>query len=313
MIQDDVAGSQTVLNPVVRPQVSVVVASIEARATVAASLARFLEEVGMDGEVILVDASSDGTADRVRELFPGLRVIRRPPGTLAPELWRDGLNASEAPWVAFSTAQMIPAQGWLNSLRGCLEMTGAAAVGGPIEPGHGLSPADRAVYLLRYVNYLRPLPQVERAEPPGDNALYRRASLVGLESLWETGFWEVEVHRKLRERGASLAMAEDAVVEFQGGGGLRLAVRQRREHARHYGAARGGRMNWAERLLRSVAAPLVPAILVRRITATLAKRGRGIGPWLPAVPSLSLLLAAWSAGETAGTWLGPPSRERTVA
>ncbi|AGA30686.1 glycosyltransferase [Singulisphaera acidiphila] len=313
----DEAGPQSVVNRVIRSgessTVSVVLASIEANATIAASLARFLEEVGKQGEVILADASSDGSADRARALFPGLRILRKPPGTLAPELWRDGLNASHSPLVAFSTAQMIPSCGWLESLRGCLESTGAAAVGGPIDPAPRLSAADRAVYLLRYVNYLRPLPKVEQFEPPGDNALYRRDALGGLEALWEAGFWEVEIHRRLRERGASLAMASEAAVEFQGGGGLSLALRQRRDHARHYGAARGGRMSWSERLIRSAAAPLVPAILIRRITATLTRRGRGIGPWLSAVPSLSLLLAAWSAGETAGTWLGPPARGRTVA
>lgn len=294
-------------------QVSVVIASIEANATIAASLARFVEEVGVQGEVILVDASSDGTADLAQTLFPGLRILRNPPGTLAPELWRDGLNASRSPWVAFSTAQMIPARGWLESLGECLESTGAAAVGGPIDPAPRLSAADRAVYLLRYVNYLRPLPKVSQVEPPGDNALYRRESLEGLEALWEAGFWEAEIHRRLRERGARLAMAGEAAVEFQGGGGLGLALRQRRDHARHYGAARGGRMSRSERLLRSAATPLVPAFLIRRIAAALAKRGRGIGPWLTAVPSLSLLLAAWSAGETTGTWLGPPARARTVA
>jgi hypothetical protein len=64
-------------------------------------------------------------------------------------------------------------------------------------------------------------------------------------------------------------------------------------------------MGRGERLARAAAAPLVPAVLIRRIFATLAARGRPIGPWLPALPSLSLLLAAWSAGEAGGTWLGP--------
>lgn len=296
-----------------RPTVSVVLAAIEARATIAESLARFLDEAGSDGEVILVDASSDGTADHAVALFPGLRVLRRPPGTLAPELWRDGLNASRAPLVAFSTAQMVPARGWLTALRRRLDSAGAAVAGGPIEPANRLSPADRAVYLLRYVNYLRPFSSPDPAEPPGDNALYRRAALEGLESYWAAGFWEVEIHRQLRIRGETLVMADQAPVEFQGGGGFRLALRQRRVHARHYGAARGGRMSLAERLVRSAAAPLIPALLIRRIAAALAQRGRRVGPWLSAVPSLSLLLAAWSVGETLGTWLGPPARGRTVA
>lgn len=297
-----------------QPGVSVVLASVDALATIIPSLTRFLEEAGAEGEVILVDASSDGSADRAEALFPGLRILRRPPGTLAPELWRDGLDASQAPLVAFSTAQMVPACGWLAALRDRLESTGASAVGGPIDPGPRLSPSDRAVYLLRYVNYLGPLPGGGPVEPPGDNALYRRASLEGLESLWAAGFWEVEIHRRLRERAATLVMAtaSEATLEFRGGGGLALALRQRRDHARHYGAARGRRMSPGERLVRSAAAPVIPALLIRRIAATLSRRGRRIGPWLPALAPLSLLLAAWSAGETAGTWLGPPRRRRTV-
>ena len=55
---------------------------------------------------------------------------------------------------------MIPARGWLDAMLARLEETGAAAVGGPIEPAEGLSATDRAVYLLRYVNYLRPLPEL---------------------------------------------------------------------------------------------------------------------------------------------------------
>jgi hypothetical protein len=291
--------------------VAVVVASIEARTSVEASLGRFLDEAGERDEVILVDASRDGTADVAEAAFPRLRVVRRPAGRLAPELWSDGLRATDAPLVAFSTAQMVPQPGWLTALRSRLESTGAAVAGGPIEPSPWLAPSDRAVYLLRFVNYLRPLPDEDRIDPPGDNALYRRAALEGLESEWEGGFWEAEIHRRLRARGERLVLASGAIVEFQGGGRLSLALRQRRQHARIYGAARAARMGPAQRLARSAAAPVVPAVMLRRIAAALAARGRSFGPWVPALPTLGLLLAAWSVGEAAGTCLGgaaAPSR-----
>jgi hypothetical protein len=288
------------------PAVSVVLASIDARSTIAASLSRFLDEAGSQGELILVDASRDGTAEEAERSFPRVQVLRRPAGWLAPELWRDGLAAAKAPLVAFSTAQMVPSAGWLAALRGRLETAHAAVVGGPIEPSPRLSANDRALYLLRYVNYLRPLPERGPIEPPGDNALYRRSALAGLEAAWDDGFWEVEIHRRLRARGERLVMASEAAVEFRGGGRLAAAIRQRRSHARHYGATRAGQMGNLQRLARSAAAPAVPAVLLHRIAATLAARGRRLGPWLPALPSLSLLLAAWSVGEATGTWFGPP-------
>lgn len=296
-------------------EVAVVVASIDARATVAASLARFVEETGARGEVILVDASRDGTADEAERAAPSVRVLRRPAGALAPELWAEGLRASSAPLVALSTAQMVPTAGWLAALRDRLEAAGAAVAGGPIAPDCGLSAADRALYLQRYVNYLPPLPPAvaSRVEPPGDNALYRRDALAGLETLWERGFWEVEIHRRLRERDARLVMADAAVVTFQGGARLGLTLRQRQAHARHFAASRAQRMRSGERLARSAAAPMVPAVLLRRIAATLAARGQSLGPWMPALPWLSLLLAAWSVGEAAGTWFGPPADGRLAA
>jgi|GEM_PF-772489 len=292
------------------PRVSVVVASIDARATIRSSLSAFLEEVGDQGEVILVDASRDGTAEEVERLFPEVRVLRRPAGWLAPELWRDGLREAVSPLVAFSTAQMVPSSGWLESHRTCLARTGAAAVGGPIEPSTRLSANDRAVYLLRYVNYGFQVAHARGFEPPGDNAIYRREALLGLEDSWTNGFWEVEVHRLLRAQGAKLELASSAVVEFRGGSHLRGMLRQRQLHARHYGAARAGRMRLWQRMARSVAAPIVPAVMLRRIALMLGARKSGFGPWLAALPALGLLLAAWTTGETLGTWFGPPNRER---
>ncbi len=295
------------MNPCEAGPVAVVVAAIEARGTVRASLARFLDEVAGRGEVVLVDASRDGTADEAERVFPGLRVLRRPPGRLTPELWRDGLDATDAPLIAFSTAQMVPCRGWLPALLDRLEATGAAVVGGPIEPSPRLALNDRALYWQRDVNYLRPLPDAPFVEPPGDNALYRRNRLRGLEPLWERGFWEVEVHRHLRRRGERLAMAGDAGIEFRGGATLTEALRQRQAHARHYGASRAARMGRAQRLVRLAATPMVPAVMLRRLVAALPARGQALGPWLPALPRLSLLLAAWTLGEARGTWFGPPA------
>lgn len=282
-------------------RVAVVVASINASTTAAACLSRFRDETKGRGEVILVDASDDGTAAMIERDFADVRLIRKTTGALAPDLWRDGLEATDAPLVAFTTAAMVPTPGWLDALLTRLDATGAAAVGGPIEPSERLSPTDRAVYLLRYVNYLRPLGD---PEPPGDNALYSRDRLTGLEDVIARGFWETEIHRRLVAKGETLAMASGAAVTFHGGGRFSTALQQRHRHARHYGATRANRMGSPERLARAAAFPLVPMVLTRRIVSALRARGRAFGPWLPALPGLSLLMAAWAAGEATGTWRG---------
>jgi hypothetical protein len=280
--------------------VAVVVALNETTTNLKASLARFVDEAGPMGEVVLVDSSGQDLPG----LDPCIRVIRRPPGRLAPELWRDGLRATDAPFVALSTAQMTPCRGWLISMVGRLRSARSAGVGGPIQPGTDLSATDRAVALLRYSGYFPPLPDPSRVDPPGDNALYRRDRLMAVESSWVDGFWEVEVHRALRERGDTLAMAEEAIVTFKGGVGLASMIRQRWAHARRYGAGRSIDLGTVARLTRALACPMVPPLLLARIIAALRTRGMVARPWLPALPALAALASAWAVGEAVGTWRG---------
>ena len=285
---------------------TVVLASIDAAGTCRGSLEKWLHELDGHGEVLVVDSSRDGTADEIAAGFPRVRLLRRPPGRLAPELWRDGLQATDTPLVALSTIRMRPASGWRLAMLEQLEATGAAVVGGPILPPdcYGHDHVSMAIYLLRYLNYLPPLIDPDRIEPPGDNAVYVRERLDGLEPLWEDGFWEVEVHRALRRRGESVAMARGAAVVHSGEGRFFRLLRQRYAHARQYGASRARGFGKADRLGRIVASPLVPAVLLSRIVATLSARGKSLRPWLPALPYLLPLLAAWSLGEARGMGAG---------
>jgi len=269
-----------------------------------ATLARFAAEAGPRGEVIVVDASRDGSAGGPAGRFANVRHLRRPPGRLVPLLWRDGLLAADAPLVAFSTARMLPRPGWLASLAGRLRAAGAAGVGGPIEAGARLTATDRAVALLRYSNYFPPSPEPDHAEPPGENALYRRDRLFEVESSWAEGFWEVEVHRALRDRGHSLAICGPAVAAFEGGAGLFALIGQRFAHGRRYGSGRSAGLGRAARLARVALAPMVPPLLCARIVARLRGRGMSLGPWLASAPSLLVLATAWAVGEAVGTWRG---------
>jgi hypothetical protein len=261
---------------------TVILASVEPLADARGSIERWLRELGEDDELIVVD---------------------RPRGRLAPELWRDGLEATDRPLVALSTTAMSPTPGWRRAMVERLESTGAAVVGGPIRP-QADDPVSKAIFLLRYINYLPPLIDPERVEPPGDNAVYRRDRLEGLQSLWKEGFWEVEIQRALRARGEQTTMAGEGVVEHHGEGRLLGLVQKRYAHARRYGASRSRDLGPAQRLLRIAAAPLVPLVLLGRIALGLRSRGQSVFTCLPALPALLPLLAAWSLGEARGMGTG---------
>ena len=288
-------------------EVSVVIASVGPSRALEASVRGFAAEVGDCGEVVLATASRDGSAGRLARLSPVVRLLECRPGSLAPELWRDGLEYSDSELVAFSTGQMAPRRGWLAAMRSALEEGLAAGAGGPIAPGKDLSPADRALYLLRYANYLPPVPESPGFDPPGDNALYRRDRLVGLESSWQDGFWEIEVHRQMRARGDRLVSASDGVVDFLGGGSFAEALAHRLAHARRFGAGRSKGLGMPARIAIAAKAPAVPPLLLARIVANFRERNEPLARWLPALPHLAVLLATWAGGEAAGSLL---DRER---
>lgn len=288
---------------------TIVIARVGPSRSLDACITGFSRELDGRGIVLVMDSVRDG---RICE-SPGVHVVERPAGSLAPELWRDGLLRASTPLIAFSTAQMQPREGWRTAMLDALRRTDSAGVGGPISPGASLSNLDRALYLLRYANYLPPVLDSNSFDPPGDNAIYRLDRLARLDDAWRDGFWEVDVHRQLRKRGQTLASAPDAVVDFLGGGTFAPSLSHRLMHARHYGAGRTSGRSIASRMMRSASAPMVPPLLLSRIMGNLRRRGEPIAPWLPAMPYLAVLLAAWSAGEATGALFGPPARSMRAA
>ncbi|MFO0953631.1 MAG: glycosyltransferase [Isosphaeraceae bacterium] len=258
-----------------------------------------------------MDASRDGTADAAGGVA-GVRVLRRDPGRLVPQLWLDGILATDAPLVALSTAAMVPAPGWLDAMFSTLEATGAAGVGGPIEPAEALGPFERAVYLHRYGRYHRPFGS-QIPEPPGDNALYRREAIAALNLASDEGFWEVEAHRSFHRTGRTLAMAAEGVVHYQGRTRASGFLAQRFRHGARFGSQRSVHRTRAGRWVRLATSPAVPALLTGRALKGVLARGAPVGPWLSATPWLALLGGVWAAGEAFGMCFGnvnPRARRR---
>jgi hypothetical protein len=283
-------------------RVAVVVASHGQGPSFAASLDGFLREVEGRGEVVLVQSICESTSSRLR----GLRILQRPPGRLVPELWRDGLREVDADLVAFSTSEMIPGVGWLDSLMARMSSPEIWGVGGSIVAGDRLGRVERAVYLQRFLRYGPSAPLPER--PSGENALYRRERLAEVAGAWGEGFWEAEVQARLEADGGRWAKAPGAIVTYAGSTRLFAMAGQRVKHARRFGAIRASDWSRGGRWLRGMATPVVPALLLVRAGNGLVRRGLKIGPWLPALPSFLVLAAAWATGETLGACLGRTAR-----
>lgn len=293
MLTDTTIGSAT-------PALSVVIACTDARRTIAACLRSITSACeGVNAEVIVVDASADGTADIART--DGLiKVIGMPRGTLTPRLWAAGLAQARGRAVAFTIGQCQVGAEWARALLAGLE-SGATGAGGAMQPAESCGPVDWAIFYLRYSAFLGAGErEVEPAvEIPGDNAAYRGDALQRHASSFADGFWEVDFHRRVRAEGARLVFMPGAEARFGPAAPLLSLARQRFAHGRHSGAwriATGVRSSWQV----IAAAPAVPVLLTLRIARRVLARRADRVRFLSAVPALLLLACAWAAGEAWG-------------
>lgn len=293
---------------------SVVIATTDCEQWIERALLSFHSACeGLDAEILVVDASSDGTTDRIAALNSSARVLRMPPGTLTPVLWATGFRQSRGRVVAFTIGNCIVRPEWAHSLLSAID-EGATGVGGPLALSPNSRLTDWAVFYLRYSAFLTASgggsPVLEIA---GDNAAYRRDALDRHAASFVNGFWEVDFHRRIRPEGARLTFAEGAVAAFGGTPSLLSFIRQRFAHGCHFGAWRvniGSRPAWKI----AVATPLVPPLLVTRIARRVLSRRSERMRFLLAFPALLALATAWASGETWGALsVRPVTHERELA
>lgn len=291
--------------------ISVVVASQNAKASISECLLEVIEQTrelkqnqGLDAEILIADASTDGTEKIISVQFPDLTVLTGKSTDLIPHLWGLGMDAAVAPIVAITNAQCVPEKGWLSSISSIFSELRVAAVGGPINPPINGTALDWAIYFSRFTAFMPPVQSGTIRELPGDNVAYTKE---GLDRFWEdrnAGFWETLFHHRLRENAQSLYMSQDVKVHLAHTVDASDFFSVRMRHGRHYGSTRPQTSPLA-RVVRVLSAPiLVPYLVGRMGVRILRKRRDFLFQYLRALPWLVLFTIAWAVGEIQG-YLNP--------
>jgi len=283
-----------------RPQISVVVASQNARTSIEDCLATLEAQRPEAGvEIVVVDNSTDGTTEIIKQRFPQVRLVVVPPSALIPELWGAGIRQSTAGIVAITTAHCVPAEDWLRQIQ---KAHGAPepAIGGAIENDASAGAVDWAVYFCRYSRYMLPVQEGFVAEIAGDNASYKRAYLDRYQYAWNNGFWEPTVHAELRKAGLRLLLVPSIVIRHKRSFSLWGFVQQRFQHGRQFGAWRASGLTGAKRALYIALSPAIPLVLLVRIGRQVLTKRRHQKEFMISLPLLVLFLFAWAAGELLG-------------
>jgi len=290
------------------PELTIIVASVEAAHTLAQALDAFSATCKhIAHEIIVVDASKDTSAKVAREHRSSPQVVEYPPDTLVPHLWADGIRRSRGRWVALSTGHCVVPLPWATSLIAALD-DGSRGAGAGLLPLPHIRAVDRAVFFLRYSGFLEQTRGETRpaADIPGDNAAYRGDEIRSFVASGVDGFWELEYHEVIAEANdGGLVAVPAATAGFGIAFPFLTILRHRFDHGRHFGAWRateGGE----GRLRVLLPSPLVPLVLLRRTFARVRAFPELRGELIQALMPFLILAGAWAAGEGLGALFGAP-------
>ena len=193
-----------------------------------------------------------------------------------------------------------------------------AAVGGAIENGID-RPLNWAVYFCDFYRYQNPVPRGESRFVSDANVSYKRSALAAIRPIWQEVFHETAVNWALTSRGEKLALSPQVIV-YQHRSNLRLGgvLKERFIWGRSYAASRGKLSGGIKRAIYAALSPMLPGVLLLRMTMSVTKKGRCLGAFLKALPLTAVLTLTWSLGEllgylTAGAdSVGAPARDAIV-
>ncbi len=209
-----------------------------------------------------------------------------------------GLALATGALIAILEDRAPPRSNWAqNVVR--LHALPHGAIGGAIEcaPGDLL---NWAFYVCDFSRYGLPFESGPRRWISDVNVSYKRKMMDDTRSIWNTRFNEAMVHWALLERGETLYLSSDLVVDYRTPYTSLAGVLPERFHwGRLFGHVRAKKMSVLVRLGHILLGPLIPFVLLVRHGLTQHQKGN-FGRFLRAAPTIAVLLAGWTTGEVCG-------------
>jgi glycosyltransferase involved in cell wall biosynthesis len=283
-----------------KPKLSVIIASQNAQQS-AGDCLRALEKQRSNGkiEIIVVDNSTDETAEIIRSTFPSVKFVAADRAKLIPELWGIGIDESAGEYVALTTSHFVPSKNWIAEILKAHEQS-FAGIGGAIENEKRAGLVSWAVYFCRYSPYMLPFGSMEVEDFAADNASYKRRDLERVKDAMRDGFWETFVHLEMLREGMKLLKSPEIVVYHQKSFTFSGFMRQRFWHGRQFGETRAAQFSATRQAAIILLSPMIPLIYLFRIARRVFAKKRNVGKLFLSLPVLILFLLSWSLGEFSG-------------
>lgn len=211
-----------------------------------------------------------------------------------------GLAAATGDIIGILEDRGRPRPDWARKIVEVHAKTGKNVVGGAVDCLEPVSLLNWAFYVSDFGRYGRPFETGPVEWVTDVNVAYSRKALEMTRHLWKERYNEPVVNWFLISQGEQLILSNEIVVEHtRPPTTLGVLLPERFHWGRLFGHIRAMHFTPAQRLIYTLAAPIIPPRLWIRHMMTQFRKGKG-GRCLLALPYIMILTTAWTAGEVWG-------------
>lgn len=288
------------------PQISTIIASINGRAYLEQCLNALEKQDGaISAEVIVADCVGEEVTNFVTSQHPSVRLISFAQKQSVPKLRASAIAEARGEIIAITEDHCIPPTGWYQSLLKAHAMNPAPAIGGAVDNGATKRIIDWAVFFCEYSNFISPVADGVVHDLPGPNVSYKRQAVRHILDETKDEYWETFVHGQLESEGKQLWSDPSVSMIHKKHFTFSDFLSERFHYSRAFAGTRNNSISMKQRLIYLFGSPLLPPMLMMRISKRVLAKKRHLGEFVLSLPYLLSFMLAWSVGEFIGYATGP--------
>ena len=255
-------------------------------------------------EIIIVDCSTDGTNQIIKDKFPYVKLIHFPRQMSLPFLLGKGIACSSGEIIAITDATCVVDPNWVSEILK-VHLSSHHVVGGAVEIEGINSIVDWAAYFCDYAQFMYPLAQGIVNELPGNNISFKRCALKKGQEFVQDEFWKTYWCQKLQKEGVQLISTPSIIVYYKKSFSLEPFLMRRFYHGRCFAGLRISGISIFMHVCYIVGSPLLVFMLLGRIIRIIASKKRHLKQFVLSFPIIAMAVIIWSFGEFWGYLTGP--------
>ncbi len=297
-----------------KPALSVVIASYNAEQTIQGCLSSLQsQETDEVFEIIVVDSSTDRTAELVEEEHPEARLYHFPDRKFCGDARNVGLSVARGDIIALTDADCTAPRTWVNQILEA-HRSPQLAIGGAIANAEPSGMVSWAAYFCEFSRWMPGSEPRWLDDIAGANMSYKKKAFDTYGSFIEGTYCsDSDFHWRLGRDGHRLWFVPQIVVSHHSIVRLREYVPHEFEHGSCFARVRmeAERFSRSRRLAYVVLSPLIPLWILAKVARNNLRNSIYLSNFVRALPLVVLGVVAWSAGELVG-YAGGRSRKTAV-